>query len=154
MSANWQYDGEERCAEAMARWMHRTQYDKRGTLYIYHLERVADSVSDVACAAAWLHDIVEDTPLTMRAIRQMFGPDTAEAVKLLTHDSRKRTYFQYIHRIAEADGKAGRIAREVKLADLQDNLSPARRFPNDQSLFRRHTKAQNIVLKAMQGRDG
>lgn len=145
MTFPFEHDNEHRPAEAVARWMHRTQFDKRGVLYVCHLEAVADAVSESATAAAWLHDVVEDTPLTMRTIRHMFSPVTADAVDLLTHRPKKRTYFNYIHLIQNAEGKAGEIAREVKIADLRHNLSPDRRFPNDQSIYRRHEKALRIL---------
>lgn len=145
---NWQHEGEHKAAEALARWMHRNQFDKRGVLYVHHLERVADNVSESAKAAAWLHDVVEDQPISQDAIDEIFSEETAVAVMLLTHYPEDRTYFQYIDDLANEPGRAGQIAREVKIADLRDNLSDDRRFPGDESLYKRHSKALEIVLAA------
>jgi hypothetical protein len=47
-----------------------------------------------------------------------------EALELLTH-APGEPYEVYVRRIAEAPGPAGRIARIVKLADLDDHLAHA-----------------------------
>ena len=52
----------------------------------------------------------------------------AEAVDLLTQREGE-SYHNYIVRIHSAEGEAGNIAREVKIADLMDNFST---FPEGQ----------------------
>ena len=47
-----------------------------------HLEEVAGlaakaGMNDNAIASAWLHDIVEDTPIILEDIRDLFGDDIA-----------------------------------------------------------------------------
>lgn len=60
-----------------------------GEPYFTHLEEVAGIVeraglSEAAIAAAWLHDTVEDTDVTIAEICAKFGPDVALMVLDLT----------------------------------------------------------------------
>lgn len=132
-------------AEQLARWMHRDHIDKSNKPYIGHLERVAASVSDDAKAAAWLHDVVEDTSLGISAIVQMFSVETADAVHLLTRITGRETYREYITRIATAVTHGAAIAKEVKIADIKDNLSPERRYDGDESIRKRYYIALEIL---------
>jgi len=64
-----------------------------GQPYEEHLRSVAEMVSAVAddpemIAAAWLHDVVEDTPTTIEDIERAFGPGLRELVDALTDVSR------------------------------------------------------------------
>ena len=139
---------EAQFAEQLARWMHRSQVDKCGRPYVEHLERVAAAVSDEAKAAAWLHDVCEDTPMSRESLLGMFSLRTAATVYGLT---RARDYFAgysyaaYIERIAHGETTAHRLAREVKIADLKDNLSDDRRYEGDESLRERYQKALEIL---------
>lgn len=81
-----------------------------GEPYIVHPQAVAKMVravggSPVMVAAAWLHDVVEDTPATIPQILDMFGADVADIVFQLTKP----------HTIRTPD------AMTVKLADIIDN---------------------------------
>ncbi len=56
---------------------------------IVHIQEVADLVwasggTDDEIVAAWLHDIVEDTDITLQDIEEVFGKDIAEIVEGLT----------------------------------------------------------------------
>lgn len=90
--------------------------------YIYHIYRVAESVSTwthgskMHVSVAYLHDIVEDTEVNIEDIRSQFGDQIADAVQAITHD-KEETYNQYIVRV-----KKNPIARLVKIADIMDNL--------------------------------
>ncbi len=98
--------------------------------YIVHPETVANMVSrvtnDVAIiAAAWLHDVVEDTPTTIHQIAREFGDDISNLVADLTDVSepsdgnrRERNAIDRQH-TATADPRA----KTVKLADIIDNLT-------------------------------
>lgn len=98
--------------------------------YIVHPTAVAGIVSEVTddpviIAAAWLHDVVEDTPVSIEEIEAEFGPDVASLVDDLTDVSQKsdgnraaRTAIDRAH-TAEADPRA----KTVKLADVIHNLS-------------------------------
>lgn len=65
-------------AESVARIAHATQVDLQGRPYAdYHLRPIAESVRFLGipfAAVAWLHDIVEDTTLTLTHLRAVF-PD-------------------------------------------------------------------------------
>src|SRR5258706_10543630 len=90
------------------------------TPYIRHPEAVALRVAGdpLAEAAAWLHDVLEDTNLTEDALREHQIPeDVIACVVLLTHkaDMEYERYLSYI--------KSNALARKVKIADMLSNLS-------------------------------
>lgn len=85
--------------------------------YLCHVLRVAlRCESPLAKVCALLHDVVEDTNTDYGEIMTWFGVEVADVVWLLTHD-RMQDYMEYIQ-----DIKQNRIAREVKIADLEDNI--------------------------------
>jgi len=101
-----------------------------GEPYITHATAVVEIVrtvphTDVMVAAAWLHDVVEDTAATLDAIRREFGGDVAELVDWLTAASRShdgnRAARKAIDRAKLA--KAPTEAQTVKLADIIDNTA-------------------------------
>jgi hypothetical protein len=102
---------------------HVGQLNRFGDPMIEHVERVAGAVPADACATAWLHDLLELCPGTHRQLR---GKDLTrtelDALELLTH-APDEPYEVYVRRIAGAPGPAGRLARIVKLADLEDHLA-------------------------------
>lgn len=129
---------------------HKDQTDKAGQPYISHLMRVADkmqkysngdSVIDLKrYIIALLHDIFEDTDATEEDVKKL--PDVDEliinTVKLLTR-SKDDTYMQYIEKVSK-----NRLATEVKLADLEDNMDITRLDKLDDdafSLLKRYHKA-------------
>ena len=68
-------------ARALAAYAHLGQVDKAGKPYITHPLAVAEGVEgEDAKIAALLHDTVEDTFVTNRTIRELFGDDVADAV--------------------------------------------------------------------------
>jgi (p)ppGpp synthase/HD superfamily hydrolase len=91
--------------------------DKAGQPYILHCLRVMLSQNnDAARQAAVLHDVVEDTGVTLEDLRHSgFAEDVVGAVDLLTHRDDDE-YHEYVLRLAHSS-----IATAVKLADLQDN---------------------------------
>ena len=120
-------------AELFARAAHGAIGQKRafsgGMIpYIIHPERVAQLVSEgrgspQMVAAAWLHDVVEDTHITLGHIKQHFGAIVAEYVDGLTED--KESYPTKTERKrAVADGlKESSIEiRTIKVADLVANM--------------------------------
>ena len=97
---------------------HRGQVDKAGNPYILHpLRLMCSQQNDTERIIAVLHDVVEDTDYTLDDLRKMgYEEDIVEAVDCLTRRE-DETYEEFIHRI-----KPNRLARRVKLADLQDNM--------------------------------
>lgn len=97
--------------------------------YIVHPKSVAEIVSSVTddaemICAAWLHDVVEDTPRTLKQIVADFGQPIASLVDDLTNVSKasdgNRAKRAEINRAHTAN--ASPRAKTIKLADVIDNL--------------------------------
>jgi (p)ppGpp synthase/HD superfamily hydrolase len=73
--------------------------ESTGDPYIRHIERVVALVPEEAKPAAWLHDILEDTPITEDdlSVGNHISRQTIRAVALLTR-STDETYEDYIPR--------------------------------------------------------
>lgn len=100
---------------------HDGQIDIGGSPYILHPMRVAEKCFGKAKIVAWLHDTVEDTSITIDHLEAAgFEKEVITALKLLTRD-KKQPYAAYIRGI-----RPNPIAREVKLADLTDNMDLTR----------------------------
>ncbi len=69
---------------------HKEQRRKSGEAYIFHPIAVAKIVASeiglgaTSIAAALLHDVVEDTPMTVEEIERLFNPKVAQLVEGLT----------------------------------------------------------------------
>jgi (p)ppGpp synthase/HD superfamily hydrolase len=96
--------------------------------YIVHPEEVASMVmahggTDAMVAAAWLHDTVEDTGVSIELIRKEFGSEVSDLVGWLTDVSRpeqgNRAVRKAIDRAHTAAAPAE--AQTIKLADLIAN---------------------------------
>ena len=97
--------------------------------YIVHPAEVAAMVATVPgstpemVAAAWLHDVVEDTGCTLTDVHLAFGADVAALVGWLTDVSKPedgpRWYRKKLDR--EHTAQAPAEAQTVKLADLISN---------------------------------
>lgn len=109
--------------------------DKSGAPYVLHCIRAMMSVASMeAKMVAVMHDLVEDTPMTIDQLRERgFSEDVLLGVELVTHKDTD-SYEDYIVRI-----KGNPIAREVKLADLKDNTAPGR------ALYRETNKVRDVV---------
>ena len=74
--------------------------------------------SEAAMMAAVLHDVVEDTDWTIERLRgEGFPDEVLEAVECLTHRDGEN-YEEFIRRV-----QGNRIAQQVKIADLEDNMN-------------------------------
>lgn len=115
---------------------HHGQTDRSGIPYIFHPARVAAGFTDEATACvAWLHDVVEDTDITIQDIRLAgFGEAICDALLLMTHD-KAVPYMDYVRAI-----KGNPIARAVKMADLQDNMDASRLITIDEAAEKRLEK--------------
>ena len=95
---------------------HKDQTDKNGMPYLYHPIHLAEQMTDEAeICVALLHDVAEDTDITLDDLAREFPPEIIEALTLMTHDD-ATDYFDYVRAI-----KKNPIARAVKLADLAHN---------------------------------
>lgn len=113
---------QEGIARSIAEAAHAGQVDRAGAPYILHPQRVASLIDgETAKAAAWLHDVVEDTALTFGDLASMgVSPEVLAPLRLLTHEPGV-PYPEYIGRI-----KADPVAKAVKLADLSHNSDLSR----------------------------
>lgn len=116
-------------ASEVARCAHDGQVDKSGEPYIDHPARVAagarerapDSQADLAEAAAWLHDVVEDTETNLDDLAEQGFPGLiVAAVDALTRRPTEPPDAYYARVAADP------IALVVKLADVADNSDPER----------------------------
>jgi (p)ppGpp synthase/HD superfamily hydrolase len=113
---------------------HRGQRDKNGEPYILHPLRVMLNQRDGAARiVAMLHDVVEDTPVTLADLNE-YGEQICAAVDCLT----RRDGEGYGHMIERVS--ANPLARRVKLTDLEDNMDPARIDPADDAALQRLAK--------------
>jgi len=111
----------ERAIEIAAK-AHAGQMDKAGQPYVLHPLRMMLAVATPeARIAAVLHDVVEDTAVTLKELEgEGFTAEVLEAVEALTKREGE-DYEAFIRRVAPNP-----IAREVKLADLRDNSDLSR----------------------------
>lgn len=120
----WHHEDMVTQAQQLATVAHRNQTDIAGVPYVEHCKRVADRVAfcgDTVIAVAWLHDVVEDTIVTMDLIREFFPEEVADAVDALTQ-RKGEPLESYWTRVAN-----NRIAFIVKLhGDMPDNNDPKR----------------------------
>lgn len=100
---------------------HNGQVDKAGVPYIFHPIHLAEQMTTEACVCvALLHDVVEDSDVTIEDIAALFPAEVTEAVRLLTHEENV-PYLNYVRAL-----RANPLARTVKLADLAHNSDESR----------------------------
>ena len=136
-------------ADRLAAELHKDQRDKGDEPYIRHPRRVkmkllaGEYPAPMICAGV-LHDVVEDTSMTLEELGQQFP---ARVVELVDRLSRRpgETYLAFIQRIA--DDKEAAI---IKLADIDDNLDATRPYPITPSLRDRYNRARTILRKVIE----
>lgn len=120
--------------------------DKGGKPYILHPLRVMLQMdTEDEQIVALLHDVVEDTNRTLHDIELEFGVTIQNAVDAMTQRKPDETYFEYIDRL-----KQNPIAVDVKIADIEDNMSPEREYlPVEERAGRnkRYEKAIDILYR-------
>ena len=116
--------------------------DKSGLPYVLHCIRVMMSVESLdARMVAVMHDLIEDTPMTLQQLRDKgFSQQVVNGVDLVTHRD-DVSYSDYIVAI-----KSNPIATEVKLADLADNTSLSRTLYRETSSARDCVRIQKYLL--------
>lgn len=116
-------------AITLARASHAGQVDKLGVAYIYHPLAVMQGVTgENAKIVAVLHDVVEDTPVTLDELRILgFAEPVVRAVDAVTKRA-DESLAESMARVA-----ADPLALIVKLADLAHNANPQRQagLPED-----------------------
>lgn len=115
---------------------HKEQVDKTGLPYVFHPFHLAEEMEDeTTCVVALLHDVAEDTDITLEDMAKMgFGDDVIEALTLLTHDPAV-PYMDYV-----AEIRKNPIATAVKKADLRHNSDLSRLDTVDEKALARNEK--------------
>jgi|ERR1044071_3718490 (p)ppGpp synthase/HD superfamily hydrolase len=109
-------------AVSIAARAHKGQKDKADAPYLLHpLRMMLRMDTEAAMMAAVLHDVVEDTDWTLERLREEgFSDEVLEAVDCLTHRDGE-SYDAFVERV-----RTNPIARQVKIADLEDNMNVRR----------------------------
>ena len=129
-----------------ARDAHAGQAYGAGDFHEKHLARVVATLKSfgeddpILLAAAWLHDTVEDTDVTIDDIRREFGDDVTDLVWRLTdadgHNRKERHHLTHMKIRGRSD------AVRVKLADRIANVeSAAEERTNLRGLYRAEYQA-------------
>ena len=102
---------------------HKGQLDDNGKSYFtHHLLPVGTIVAmlttdEEVIAAAYLHDVLEDTNATYKKLQELFGEKVAALVNELTHEGSKDEHGYYFPRLKSKD------AVMIKMIDRASNLS-------------------------------
>lgn len=100
-----------------------------GDAYVMHTQAVAEIMRSIGAdeatiAAAHLHDVLEDTPVTFNELTHAFGPVVARLVSDLTDygpGTGNRATRKHMDR--ERLSRAPAAAQTIKVADLIDNTA-------------------------------
>jgi (p)ppGpp synthase/HD superfamily hydrolase len=131
----------------LARRAHEGQLDKSGRPYIAHPLRVMGHVRDEhERMAAVLHDVVEDTDVTLDDLAALdCPPDVLAAVAAISkHPGEAQS--DYLARVM-----ANPIALTVKRADIADNMSADRMGRLDTATQERLTAKYEAALRQLDG---
>lgn len=125
-----------------------------GVPYVLHPIEVMEIVKtvehdDAMLAAALLHDVVEDTDVTIDEVRDVFGSDVASLVDDLTDVSKpedgNRSTRKALDRAHSA--KASARAQTVKLADLISNSADI--LVNDPKFAKTYLAEKELLLEVL-----
>ena len=116
---------------------------------VFAIVSTVDGATEEMMAAAWLHDVVEDTGVTNEVIREMFGDKVAELVGWLTDVSRpeqgNRATRKAIDRAHSAMAPAE--AQTIKLADLISNTRSI--MVHDEKFAKTYLEEKRLLLEVM-----
>ena len=118
-------------AKSFAAKAHEGQirFNKAKTPFVTHLEEVVSLVRESGgnneeLAAAWLHDVIEDTPVLLTEVSKNFGETVASIVFGLTDPPQ----FSRLHTLERKTAQAERVrflsdsVKRVKIADQTSNV--------------------------------
>ena len=142
-------------ARKFAEHWHRHQVRKyTNEPYFVHLHEVATlcagaGLSKRAVAAAYLHDVIEDQPVTYENVRERFGREVADIVRELTDTpatvgvTREERKLNDLGRLEAASADA----QSIKCADLVSNTSSITK--HDRSFARVYLPEKRAVLMVL-----
>lgn len=125
----------------IAQKAHAGQVDKAGKDYILHPMTVASYMdTDIEKTIAYLHDVLEDTDVTVDALREIFPNEIVDTLITLTH-RKDESYFEYIQRVSTS-----KLAKKIKVADLLHNLDITRIKEPTKQDYERLEKYKKAIL--------
>jgi len=121
--------------------------------YTIHLKSVVDEVEafkfpKAVVAAAWLHDILEDTPVNFSELQSLFGKEVAELVEAVTDEpgkNRKERAKKTLPKIY----RVGTLAIALKLCDRISNVMACIRGLGNVKLLGMYKKEYPEFRKAL-----
>lgn len=130
-----------------------------GEPYIVHPEEVVAILENMSehrpteemLAAAWLHDVVEDTPVTIEEIDAVFGKKVAQYVEELTDVSKPSQGSRFVRKAIDRahTALASPEGKTIKLADLISNtVSIVEHDPAFAKVYMREKREMLSVLTA------
>lgn len=129
--------------------------------FIEHPKRVAELVrsvphnADMICAA-YLHDVVEDTPVSIQEIEMSFSKKVAHLVHELTDEFTNEKYPHLNRRVRkkkEVVRQSGisQQAKTIKLADVIDNTRDI--VKNNKNFAGRYVPEMDALVQVLEGGD-
>jgi len=123
--------------------------------YIVHPAEVASMVAqynnnEAMVAAAWLHDVIEDTNVTSEILREEFGDEITELVIWLTDVSKPEDGNRATRKAIDLAkvALAPPNAQTIKLADIISNITSIfEHDPDFAIIYLKEKRAQLEVLK-------
>jgi (p)ppGpp synthase/HD superfamily hydrolase len=123
--------------------------------YIVHPAEVAGMIDSLEgatfemVAAAWLHDVVEDTGVSLEVIRAEFGDKVAELVGWLTDVSKPEDGNRAVRKAIDREhtARAPAEAQTVKLADLIANSRSI--LAHDPAFARVYLEEKRMLLEVL-----
>ena len=95
--------------------------------------------TEITCIVALLHDVVEDSNITLNDLSKYFDSTVIEALRVLTKKN-DDNYEEYIKRV-----KTNEIATIVKLKDLEHNMDLTRLDEVTEDDIKRNEKYEDAV---------
>jgi len=120
---------------------HNGQLRKQSLVpYIVHPIRVASCFNDDTMKTiAILHDIVEDTDVTLKNLAKTFPPIIIETIDSLSRREGEQ-HFDYIKRC-----RTNELAKQIKIIDIVDNLSDTLVIC-EESMVKRYNKSLSMLI--------
>jgi len=117
-------------ARSIAEHAHAADREADGRPVLAHIARVVRATPAEAHAIAWLHEVLERGALPEHELLAAgLSSDELRALRLVTPPiwaRSDRAYLGHVELVARAAGRAGRLARAVKAADLRDGCAHPR----------------------------
>ena len=111
---------------------HKNQTDKNGIPYIYHPYHLAEQMdTEYEICTALLHDVIEDTNMTIQDLREEGFPDEIiNAINVLTH-RKNQPYTKYINNIKQNSHHITNRKRQSTTSQVQKRYRHTNRIKKD-----------------------